>query len=74
MLNIECLIARQSSITFFFIHPVYLIAFNRYPIRKNTTKYSKSQQTAEAEAGHFLYFDCNTFIISLYVLVFLGNY
>ena len=36
----------------------YFIAFNRYLIRKNTTNYSKSQQTTEAEAGHFLYFDC----------------
>ena len=36
----------------------YFIAFNRYLIQKNTTKYSKSQQTTEAEAGHFLYFDC----------------
>ena len=24
-----------------------------------TTKYSESQQTTEAEVGHFLYFDCN---------------
>ena len=38
----------------------YFIAFNRYLIQKNTTKYSKSQQTTEAEAGHFLYFDCKT--------------
>ena len=37
---------------------IYFIVFNRYPIRKNTTKYSKSQQTTEVEEGHFLYFDC----------------
>ena len=36
----------------------YFTAFNRHLIRKNTTKYRKSQQTTEAEAGHFLYFNC----------------
>ena len=41
------------------VRNIYFIAFNRYLVRKNTTKYSKSQQTTEAEAGHFLYFDCN---------------
>ena len=40
------------------VRNIYFIAFNRYLIRKNTTNYSKSQQTTEAEAGHFLYFDC----------------
>ena len=39
------------------VRNVYFIGFNQYIIRKNTTKYSKSQQTTEA--GHFLYFDCN---------------
>ena len=40
------------------VRNIYFIAFNRYLIRKNTTNYSKSQQTTEAEAGHILYFDC----------------
>ena len=40
------------------VRNIYFIAFNRYLIRKNTTNYSKSQQTTESEAGHFLYFDC----------------
>ena len=31
----------------------YFIAFNRYLIQKNTTKYSKSQQTTEAERDTF---------------------
>ena len=42
------------------VRNIYFIAFNRYLIRKNTTNYSKSQQTTEAEAGHFLYFDCKS--------------
>ena len=41
----------------------YFIAFNRYIIQKNTTNYSKSQQTTEAEAGHFLYFDCKELVL-----------
>ena len=41
------------------VRNIYFIEFNRYLIRKNTTNYSKSQQATEAEAGHFLYFDCN---------------
>ena len=40
------------------VRNIYFIVFNRYLIWKNTTNYSKSQQTTEAEAGHFLYFDC----------------
>ena len=43
------------------VRNIYFIAFNRYLIRKNTTNYSKSQQTTEAEARHFLYFDCKKF-------------
>ena len=43
------------------VRNIYFIAFNRYLIWKNTTNYSKSQQTTEAEAGHFLYFDSNSF-------------
>ena len=31
---------------------------NRSSLLKNRTKYSKSQQSTEAEVGHFLYFDC----------------
>ena len=41
------------------VRNIYFITFSQYLIRKNTTNYSKSQQTTEAEAGHFLYFDCN---------------
>ena len=32
---------------------IYFTAFNGYLIRKNTTKYSKSQQTTEAERDTF---------------------
>ena len=32
MLNIECLIAHQSSITFFLIYPVYVIHFPTKPV------------------------------------------
>ena len=46
----------------------YFIAFNRYLIKKSTTKYSKSQQTTEAEAGHFLYFDCKDKGVQLVIL------
>ena len=47
------------------VRNIYFIAFNRYLIWKNTTNYSKSQQTTEAEAGHFLYFDCNKFLTQM---------
>ena len=51
------------------VRNIYFIAFNRYLIRKNTTNYSKSQQTTEAEAGHFLYFDCKSLIYRSSVMV-----
>ena len=41
------------------VRNIYFIAFNQYLIWKNTTNYSKSKQTIEAEAGRFLYFDWN---------------
>ena len=62
MLNIECPIARQSSITIFLIHPVEACNFSKYTSREYVKQerqflfnYRLFQAVNKAEDHHYLY-------------------
>jgi hypothetical protein len=38
--------------------------------RKNRTNYRNTKQATEAEVGRFLYFDCNSFLIGIKIVLF----
>ena len=76
MLNIECPIARQSSITFFFIHPVYYGKDMKWPkYFKSITPSCQCIQDAYILWTLMSFLDLYTFFATLlhYILNCIGN-